>query len=545
MSGEGSGLTDRLITAALCLAAGTLAALAHPPFGFWPGFLGYALLLLQVDGAEGRGRLFAAFGAGWLAGLVYFLIGCWWVAEAFAVFPEVAWMGPFAAILMGGGLALFWGFACMVYKLIAPNSLARPVVFAAVFSAFEWLRGHIFTGFPWNLPGEAWTAGSPPSQAAALVGAYGLTFITLFAWAAFAPLLQAGNRKRRVGVAVLGALTLALLWAGGAARLMQARAQNSRTIVRVVQPDVDQEAKWSRAGFQRVVARYVNLTARPGDLDPDVVIWPEGALPVTLEDQRAIGVDQAIASALRPGQVLLMGTTRSEPGGPKGPVRYYNSLAAVVRDGQGLKTLAVYDKHRLVPFGEFMPMKTLVASLGIKALSQWNEGFTPGPEVKPLDVPGVPRVQPLICYESLFPGLAGDGRGRPAWIVNISNDAWFGPTSGPKQHLNLAAYRAIEQGLPVVRATPNGVSAIIDPWGRTGKTMRLDRGASGVIDAHLPQPAGVTLYSRIGDLGFAALLLLGMLFTLKIRAKRETNSPSEDYVLQGDSEGQELSSRNP
>ena len=293
-------LTDRLIRAGLCLLAGLLAALAHPPFGFWPGFLGYALLLLQVDGAEGRGRLLSAFGAGWLAGLVYFLIGCWWVSEAFGVFPEVAWMGPFAALLMGGGLALFWGFGALVYRLIAPNSLARPIVFAAVLSGFEWLRGHIFTGFPWNLPGEAWTAGSAPSQAAALVGAYGLTFITLFAWTCFTPLLQPGNRKRRVGVAVLGALTLIALYVGGAVRLMQAQVHNSRTVVRVVQPDVDQEAKWSKSSFQRVVSRYVNLTARAGDLDPDVVIWPEGALPVTLEDQRALGVDRAIASALRP-----------------------------------------------------------------------------------------------------------------------------------------------------------------------------------------------------------------------------------------------------
>lgn len=494
---------DRIILIGLGLAAGVLAAVAHPPFGFWPGLLGYALLLNLVDGVEGDGRLWKAFGYGWLAGFSYFLIGCWWVAEAFFVDAKnQAWMAPFAAVLLPSGLGIFWGAACALYRKISPLHVGRVFVFAAVFSVFEWLRGHVLTGFPWDLPGETWKAGGAPSQWAAWIGAYGLTLITLITACAFGPLLGRGNRKYRAGMATLGLVLLAVLWIGGAVRLGEAKLAYTSTAVRVVQADVPQESKWSPAELADILHRYVNLTSRTGEHDPDVIVWPEGALPLSAEDTLSPNewVEPAIAASLAPNQTLLMGTAREQLS-RSGP-RYYNSLYAVRSQAGALRVEAVYDKYRLVPFGEYLPAEKVMTAIGFKALTHIADSFSPGPRPRPIRLAGLPEAQPLICYESLFPGLAQDGPGRPGWIVNVSNDAWFGRTSGPLQHLNLASYRAIEQGLPLVRATPTGVSAVIDPWGRVLPNKRLNPGESGVIDALLPAPAAATLYSRVGDLIF-------------------------------------------
>jgi len=216
-----------------------------------------------------------------------------------------------------------------------------------------------------------------------------------------------------------------------------------------------------------------------------------------------------------------MGANRVDLG-PDGKVRYFNSLIALRREPAGLRVTGVYDKYRLVPFGEFLPLGALMGSIGVRSLVHMPADFSPGPRPAPIDLPSAPRVQPLICYESLYPGFTPGGAGRPEWIVNVSNDAWFGATSGPIQHLNLASYRAIETGLPVVRATPTGVSAMIDPWGRVIDGARLDPGESGVIDSLLPQPTGVTPYGRFGDLFFWLMVLAGVAPTLGalIKARR-------------------------
>ncbi len=529
-------LAGALIVPAFALAAGALAALAHPPFGFWPGLIGFAGLLAIVDGTQGKGRLWRAFGAGWLAGFAYFLIGCWWVAEAFMVDAEhQAWMAPFAATLLPAGLALFWGAACALYRRIAPSHLGRVAVFAAIFSLFEWLRGHLLTGFPWNLPGEAWKAGSAPSQVAAYVGAYGLTFLTVFAFTAFAPLMGEGVRKRRIGMAVAGALVIAGLWVVGVARIPGRGLHPTSIVVRIVQPDIAQESKWTPDSFADIVHRYLNLTSRANDKDPQIIVWPEGALPAPANEvlDPAHWVEPALEAALKPGQLLLMGSYRAQPG--QGGDRYYNSLYAIRRTATGLKVEAVYDKHRLVPFGEYLPLESLLTPLGVKNLAHLGEGFSSGPKPAPMRLSGFPTAQPLICYEGLFPELAGNGATRPAWIVNVSNDAWFGPTSGPLQHLNLASYRAIEQGLPIIRATPTGVSAVVDPWGRVVYGERLNPHESGVIDAYLPAPTAQPLYSLVGDLLFWVMIVLGLALAAPLRRFSET--------LAGTSRGNEVTSQ--
>ncbi|MFN4296471.1 MAG: apolipoprotein N-acyltransferase [Brevundimonas sp.] len=499
----GAGLT--------ALILGAAAAAAHPPFGFLFGILAYpALMLLAERTLTTRG----AFGLGWLAGFAYFFISCWWVAEAFLVNAEAhAWMAPFAASLLPAGLALFWGGAVAIYRRfhVAGHPL-RPLLFAAAFCGLEWLRGTILTGFPWNPAGAAWGAGSAASQFAALAGIYGLSLVTVAGASLIGPLFSAGRLKTRVGAAVLGMLMIGAIMVSGAHRLSVARPEASDTTVRIVQADVQQQAKWDAENFEAIVQRYVNLTARPGAQVPDVIVWPEGALPITANEAFAQGspVAAAMARAVQPGQTLLAGFSRAEPT-PKGEWRYFNSLFALSDAGDaGLRVEAVYDKHRLVPFGEYLPVGDLMSWTGLRSLVHVPADFSAGPAPAPLALPGLPDVQPLICYESLYPGFTPGGAARPAWIANVSNDAWFGRTSGPVQHLNLASYRAIETGLPMARATPTGVSALIDPWGRVVPGKRLEPGESGVIDARLPRALAPTLYSRIGDTGFGLMLILAL-----------------------------------
>jgi len=488
------------------VAAGLLPALAQPPFGVLPGLLGYALLLALLDRAAPPLR--SAFARGWLAGCGYFALSLWWLTEPFQVdAANQGWMAPFAVAAVTAGMALFWGVAALAYRLAAPKGVARVLVFAGAFAGAEWLRGHVLTGFPWDLPGETWRAGSPMSQGAALVGAYGLSWITIAISAALAVIAEGWRGRMSVAAAVLA---LAGLYGFGAQRLGGAPTTSaSAPLIRVVQADVRQESKYDPALFASIVARYVSLTRRPAARVPAIVVWPEGAIPDALEDYLAPGTwtETDIAGALQPGQTLILGgyregNTRTDP-----PVAY-NSLAALRRGPQNLSLLGLYDKFRLVPFGEFIPFDALAGRLGIKTFVHVGDGFTPGPRPRPMAIPSLPAMQPLICYEALYPGFTREGARaagfRPAWIVNISNDAWFGATSGPLQHLNIASYRAIEEGLPMVRATPTGVSAVIDAFGRPMAT--LPEGAFGVIDQPLPAALAPTPFSRFGGIPFAIML---------------------------------------
>ncbi len=504
----------------LALFAGLAAALAHPPFGVLPGLLGYAGLLFLLDDAKAEKPLRSAFWRGWLAGVGYFGLGTWWIGEAFMVdAANQGWMAPFAVAAMAAGLALFWGLAGLLYRLIRPANAWRVLTFAGAFAALEWARGHVLTGFPWNLPGETWRAGSWPSQAAALVGAYGLTWITLAIAAAPAVWREGKSGKIALGAAAAG---LVALYGYGAfvVGLDDAVTHVPRptTTVRIVQADIQQDAKWDAGRFAQIVEAYVSLTAKPYAGKPaDIVIWPEGALPAAIDDYLAPGtwVRQAILDSVQPGQILLIGGYRYE--GPIDKPTYYNSLVALKRTATDLQVVGVYDKHRLVPFGEYLPAEKLLTVIGFKSLAHLGDGFATGPRPAPLRVSPDLLVQPLICYESLFPGLARRDKNVRV-LINISNDAWFGVTSGPLQHLNLASYRAIESAKPILRATPTGVSAVIDAHGRIISGTRLDLGKSGVIDAAIPGMGEVTPFDDFGILAFVALLLISGVASARFRA---------------------------
>jgi apolipoprotein N-acyltransferase len=503
--------------ALLSLAAGGLAAVAHPPFGFLPGLLGYGLLMRLADEADPARPLRSAFWRGWLAAFAYFLIGCWWVAEAFMVDARgQGWMAPFAVMLLPAGLGLFWGAAVALYRWIRPQGVLRPLVFAGALTLVEWLRGHVLTGFPWNLPGETWAAGSPVSQAAAVVGAYGLTWITLAAVCAFALPFEAARRREGIIAAAVAALALLAIWVQGAQRMRHSAAPRPGSpIVRIVQPDVPQLAKYDEDNFRSIFDSYVDLTAAPAAQQPSIIVWSEGAIPDAANDYMAPGTwtAAAMARALGPGRTLLVGAYRAA-GGLAHPI-YFNSLIALRAHGATLEVTGVYDKFRLVPFGEYLPAEAILQPMGFKDLTHIGDSFTPGRLPAPIAPSGVPPVQPLICYEALFPDLVRDAirRGplRPSWIVNVSNDAWFGVTSGPIQHLNQASYRAIEEGLPIVRVTPNGVSAVIDPYGRVVPGDELQLRKKGLVDAKIPSALNITTYGSLGDLPLAICLIVSVI----------------------------------
>jgi len=404
---------------ASALLAGAGPALAPPPFGFSPGLLGFALLLRLLDGANEARPLRSAFWRAWLAGLAYFNISTSWVGEAFQVdAAEHGWQGPFAVGFLAGGLALLFGAAGLAYRSLTPQGARRVLAFAAIFAVEEWVRGHLLTGFPWDLVGEAWPAGSAMSQGAALVGAYGLTLFTLILAAAPALLFDRVSRRSRAWSLGSALALFVALWGYGAVRLGLAKPAETPVMVRIVQADIDQKDKWKPENLASILGAYGHLTAAPAARKPDLIIWPEGAIPASMNDYLAPDTWTRIVveQALSPGQTLLLGGYR-EAEGARGP-SFYNSLAALRRTSAGLETVGVYDKYRLVPFGEYFPMDHLADVLGLKKLVHVGDGFSAGSRPRPLKLPGLPAVQPLICYESLFPSLPAQDAARPAVIVN-------------------------------------------------------------------------------------------------------------------------------
>jgi apolipoprotein N-acyltransferase len=500
---------------ALMGLAGAMAAFAHPPFGFLPGILGYGLFLYGLERDLGPRPLKRAFFFGWLAGFVYFLISCFWVAEAFLVDAKTyGWMAPFAVCLLPAMVGVFWGFTALVYRWLEARGLWRGLVFCALFSCFEILRGWIFTGFPWNPAGATWLAGSWMSQLASVFGVYGLGFITVFI--GVSPFVVSLRRKvRGFAPVMLAAAVLAVGLGFGAYRVATTPVTDSDYLVRIVQPNVGQKAKWTRGAFTEIFADYFRMTraplalteaeraAHPDKRRPDMVIWPEGALPLSSDElfSAESWTSEAMTRLLADRQVLVMGAYRGDYDAHLGSV-WRNSLLVLQQKGPQTHVVAVYNKYKLVPFGEFLPFEAFLTKIGVKSLVNVGDGFTPGVRTASMQPEGVPRFLPLICFEGLFPDLdayrprASYDPARPKWIINISNDAWFGPTTGPRQHLNLSSYRAIEEGIPLIRSTPTGISALIDPLGRRVASKSLNLGEAGFRDVLIPHAVNTTLHAQ-------------------------------------------------
>jgi len=497
-------LAGRLRRAAVLIALGLAIALGQAPWGAWFLTLPALAVALTMIAAAPTPR--AAFGRAWLVGAAQFALALSWIVEPFLVdIATHGWMAPFALTGMAGGLALFWAVPGFLGHAALRGRVGRLWAIALGVLAFEALRGGLFTGFPWALIGHIWI-GTPVDQLAAYGGALGLSALALGVSAAMATAALRWRQSRRVRAGlVLGAalMVLAVTWVFGTARLLQPPAASPDIRIRLVQANVPQHLKWQRDLIPGFFQRHLDLSAAPSDGPLDLVVWPESAVPVLLENpgQALVMAGQAA------GVPVVLGLDRSEMT-PSGARRYFNALAYIDAGGD---PLAVYDKHHLVPFGEYFPvLGTLTEAWGGLA-SQVLTGYTAGPGPAILDLGDAGRVLPLICYEVVFPRNLRTGT-RPDYVLQITNDAWFGTRTGPYQHLAQARLRAIEFGLPVVRAANTGVSAVIDARGRI--THSLPLGEMGTLDAPVPGARAATFYARTGDAPWFGALSLVVLFLL-------------------------------
>lgn len=427
---------------------------------------------LRHQNTEGVKR--AYFNTGYWFGFGFFLASLYWVASAFiARGGFYIALAPLGMLLLPAGLALFFAFAASLTARFRTKSVPlHALIFAVIIFSAEWLRGHILSGLPWNLPGYIFMAGAPVSQSASFLGIYGLSFLVLLMTAALGYLLS--QNFRWVNLAPLGTV-LALfggLWLWGHNRLSNANIEyHNDVLIRIVALDIEQMQKFDQDAYVGIVSRYLSANVKDLGQQPTHIIWPEGAIPY-LTFLTGGGLDDAtlqntITSQLAPGQTLFLGLNRIEDIGDER--RYYNSMIGLTKSAEGPLTLSsVYDKTKLVPFGEYFPGNRLIAGLNIPQLTAFTTSFAPGAPAT-ASLYGLPDASQQICFEAIFPGFtsrqAKNGP-EPEFILTISNDSWFGRSTGPWQHFNQVSYRAIETGLPIVRVASNGVSGTIDPYGR-------------------------------------------------------------------------------
>jgi apolipoprotein N-acyltransferase len=471
------------------------AALAQAPFYALPLMAaGYCVLILLLDGArDGARPLRSGYATGWFFGFGYFLLGLYWFGYAFMVqAEEFAWMAPFAVLGMPAFLANFTGAAGAIIARMRMTGWRRVFFAAGVIMVAEYLRGHILTGLPWNLPGQALAGTAMGAQTAAWWGVYGLSLVALLI--AMAPVaFVEGARGLAKGAAVMLAGTGALYAAGAARLAFHPSTDHPDAFVRIVQPNIPQREKIDGDLWSRNYGRHIELSSAPGPSAGVLfVLWPENAVPVIDEVPEGLA---EVSRRLPKNAVLVAGAVRRESGAG-GKERVYNSIAVAPETASGRKVLAHYDKHHLVPFGEYLPMNGLLRAIGLAQLAPYDEGFAFGEGPKTIKGFGPPFAA-LICYEAIFPGRVYPNGERPEWIATVTNDGWFGDSSGPRQHLDQARLRAVETGLPMARSANTGVSALFDGSGRL--IARVPLYQAGVIDNPLPAALGPTIYQRLGD----------------------------------------------
>lgn len=498
-------------------AGGAIAALSLPPAGLWPALIvGLGLLIWLLDGVAGehralKRRMVSAALVGWSFGFGYFVTSLYWLGFAFLVDADrFALLMPLGVAALPAGLAVFWAGAAAGAIAAWQPGPRRAVTLAVALAAGEWLRGHVLSGFPWNAPGYAAGALDGLGQGAAFVGLYGMTLLVLL-WAGLAAVLasEALSRRALLGVALLLAAAPLALAAGHWRLATASTAMFENVSLRIVQANIAQGDKWVPEHRDEIVAAHLELSTSGGLAGVTHLVWPESAVPMLIDE--APEARERLVRALPDHVTLLLGALRRELHDPAGTpsVRMYNSLFAV--SGAGA-ILARYDKWRLVPFGEYLPFEALLKPLGLRQFVPLPLGFSAGPAPRTLAIEGTPGFAPLVCYEAIFPRALIDRQDRPEWLLNVTNDGWFGNTAGPYQHLEQARFRAIEEGLALVRAANTGISAVIDPYGRI--LHRLPLGEAGRFDSPLPRPLPPTVYAVWGDWPFAFLLLMSGLLAV-------------------------------
>ena len=484
----------------LAIILGAALTAGHPPVSVpWIFFLAVPLLvLLALSAPTGR----AAAWIGWGAAFGYFVTGLHWIGHAFLVDAErFAWLLPIGVTALPTGLGLFWALAFWLARRLRPvGVLPAAVVLVSLWTLAEYTRSNVLTGLPWALPGYVWVD-LPPMQAAAWVGPFGVTFLT-FLITSLPVMAWVGGRRTLVGAAALAAG--AGLWLAGALRVPDAVAYApDAPVLRVVQPNAPQHLKWLPGHREEFYARLLSATGAPPDPGlgpPDIVIWPEASVHFVpaAEPREVARISRAAGRAW-----VLLGALHGER--TRTGERWTNALVTIGPDGSlGPR----YDKHHLVPFGEYLPLKSVFDALGISQFAV-RGGFESGPGPQTLRLDGVPSFSPLICYEAIFPNEIV-GAERPEWLLQPTNDAWFGSWAGPRQHYAQARIRAIEQGLPMVRAANTGISAVVDPYGREVVSIELHN--YRYLDYRLPKSLRPTFYSFFGDWPILAIMIAFVVF---------------------------------
>ncbi|TFL17320.1 apolipoprotein N-acyltransferase [Jannaschia formosa] len=464
----------------LWLLAGGLAALGQAPWGLWPvAIAAYGLGILLIAGA----RVPAL--AGWTFGTAHFAVALHWMVEPFFIdAAATGWLAPIALGAVSLGMGLFWAMAGALGA-----KLGGAIGVALALAAAELLRAYIFTGFPWGMPGHVLIA-SPALPSAALLGAHGMGLCLLLGLGLIA--------TWRPVLAAFGVAALAAPFALGLAVAPVPGPTADAPLVRLVQPNAPQSQKWDADFMNIFFRRGLEATAAPREGAIALTVWPETSLPELVEYSQDIR--PIIAAAAGDGPVLIGAQRFGEDGGPRN--------SALLLTGPEGEIARIYDKHRLVPFGEYLPLPWLAEALGIGPLAAQLAGrYVAGEGPETVEVPGLGRMLPLICYEAIFPQDVRRVE-RPRAIVHLTNDAWFGDGAGPRQHLALARLRAAESGLPVLRAANTGISAVIDARGVLVATLGLNE--AGHLDARLPAAAPVTPYLRTGDWAALAVILAGL-----------------------------------
>lgn len=474
---------------ALAFFAGAFAVIGQAPYDFFAAcFVSFPILVLLLDGATGDvavghlNRLYPAFSIGWWFGFGYFLAGLWWVGAAFLVEAEsFAWALPFALIGIPLVLAVFYGFAAAVARLLWTSNIGRIAALAFGFALGEWLRSFLFTGFPWNAIGYAAMPVPLLMQSASVVGMNGMNALAVFVFAL--PVVLFNRQSVCLGVALFTALIAAHV-SFGYYRLTKAEPEVADKLdVRIVQPSVDLSEKWDKAVRDRIFASLIAQSSAPpapGHNKPQLIIWPETAVPFLFNERP--DAFAALSEMLDDGQMLLAGIVREEAATAGfSEDRYYNSVVAINDRGEIIDAV---DKVHLVPFGEYIPFADLLGSIGLEQIVAGPMNFAAGNERHAISVTGGVSVLPFICYEVIFSDLVAIDAASSKLIVNVTNDAWFGDTPGPYQHFRQAQVRAVENGLPLLRAANTGISAVVDQRGRIVDALAI--GAKGEIDVQLP-----------------------------------------------------------
>ncbi len=470
------------MTFLLSFVLGALAALSMPGWGYIPLlFAGYSCFYVLILKTKSR---MLSFIKGWLFGLGYFVIGLHWIANALLVDDNpYRWAYPIALVGLPALFSIYWGLAALLTRLLHQRTdISFFILFTFFFFTAEWSRSHLFTGFPWNIPGYAWAGILPMVQSIHYIGVYGLTGLTIL-MATLPGYLFISTYSKKIKSATAGCAILILcgLYGFGWHRLNTTNITLQNIDLVLVQANIPQKDKWNPDLYVSHFEKQISMSApeRPSS-NYTIIVWPETAIPAPIFEQpEAFRRISAMLAQYSSGATLMSGVLRSQE--HDGKASYYNSFATIQADQS---VPALYDKTHLVPFGEYMPFQKWIPIRPIAEFPSFSGGLGP----TTFSVAKIPPFTPLICYEIIFPGkvVPNQPSDRPDWIVNVTNDSWYGLTSGPQQHLAQAVFRAVEEGIPVVRSASTGISAVIDPLGRIHAKAELE--SEKTIRTQLPQP---------------------------------------------------------